>query len=210
MTIAKFQYSFCSYSTRERVFTISILEGFQYSFCSYSTTGSFELATTSKLFQYSFCSYSTSSRVFRKEKSYQFQYSFCSYSTDGEEIICAFEDLFQYSFCSYSTQRWRFVRLRRKKFQYSFCSYSTVDRDGAVDRIVSIQLLFLFNKQDPDWKEDKNSFNTASVFIQPEATTKGANEAMFQYSFCFYSTVPSGKIEVDNPKFQYSFCFYST
>ena len=96
------------------------------------------------LFQYSFCSYSTIVYI-SLENKFEFQYSFCSYSTEYSKLLHAKVALFQYSFCSYSTifEIWTF----------SF-------------RVVSIQLLFLFNQPTMLVNHLAMCFNTASVLIQ--------------------------------------------
>ena len=65
-------------------------------------------------------------------------------------------------------QRAKLNELVAQQFQYSFCSYSTYLQiaDAAY----------------------RNSFNTASVLIQPSSGPKPLFIYVFQYSFCSYST----------------------
>ena len=205
-----FQYSFCSYSTmkkwwRSTILTVSIQLLFLF---NHDYEKSFQ--NLSK-FQYSFCSYSTVSEATFYRKFLMFQYSFCSYST-GRSILWTVNHIhvsIQLLFL-FNKHGWNDT-FRKKKFQYSFCSYSTQKKGQRTScRIVSIQLLFLFNTKKAGeeigrWVSIQLlflfnrylvlsataviCFNTASVLIQPICDVfPNLYDLVFQYSFCSYST----------------------
>ena len=77
--------------------------------------------------------------------------------------------------------------------------------------VVSIQLLFLFNRHHHQRKDPplrfQYSFCSYSTRITQEKPKTGTG---FQYSFCSYSTLWKDAASCEAPKFQYSFCSYST
>ena len=160
-----FQYSFCSYSTHRkclclagRIVSIQLLFLFNLNlilgYCHLPV--SIQLLFLFNVFQvYAVCvenvCFNTASVLIQPMivrcvlRNGLFQYSFCSYST----IICSssINFSFQYSFCSYSTKKNQENKSDTSKFQYSFCSYSTKFLKSYLGRLlVSIQLLFLFNR----------------------------------------------------------------
>ena len=206
------------------------------------------------MFQYSFCSYSTDCTIFLQKvyksfntasvliqlgcHSYSFL-AFVSFNTASVLIqpVSNFYNFlvisFQYSFCSYST----YVICQNKKDFHCFNTASVLIQLFLCDIIiisstVSIQLLFLFNKQRLVKKQRDQSFNTASVLIQLYCSPSSNTQiSWFQYSFCSYSThfdqhryssyyvsiqllflFNNGDSAGSDTKslFQYSFCSYST
>ena len=75
-------------------------------------------------------------------------------------------------------------------FQYSFCSYSTISTGHNYGkRIVSIQLLFLFNFALQSKALQENIVSIQLLFLfNEEAQYAVDNVKAFQYSFCSYST----------------------
>ena len=121
------------------------------------------------------------------------------------------QEEFQYSFCSYSTILPKTKPAEAKLFQYSFCSYSTNGKPVvSTTDAVSIQLLFLFNADEMSKKFAAGGFNTASVLIQQRQKAETRMYALFQYSFCSYSTMCMRTTAANCAQFQYSFCSYST
>ena len=109
--------------------------------------------------------------IYNKDTIGMFQYSFCSYSTDTTKA--GFKAMGRFNTASVLIQ------------QFEATKYS-------VEYIVSIQLLFLFNaKGTATTNAPFRGFNTASVLIQLLFDEIGDEEALFQYSFCSYSTVKS-------------------
>ena len=85
--------------------------------------------------------------------------------------------------------RRRWIAFLEEGFQYSFCSYSTqqIGRWWS-GRLVSIQLLFLFNLHGQARKEmDTVSIQLLFLFNKYTDMPKGGRNR-FQYSFCSYST----------------------
>ncbi len=162
-----------------------------------------------------------------------FQYSFCSYSTTCSSFALRFVSLFQYSFCSYSTRREKV----KQSYHESFNTASVLIQQGMKGFVlggikVSIQLLFLFNKQQRENKylqrdvsiqllflfnsEEMQSLHKNIVSIQllflfnTEDCSSLQAAFTFQYSFCSYSTHFRQSISGSGVRFQYSFCSYST
>ena len=161
-----------------------------------------------------------------------FQYSFCSYSTTCSSFALRFVSLFQYSFCSYSTRREKV----KQSYHESFNTASVLIQQGMKGFVlggikVSIQLLFLFNKQQRENKYLQRDVSIQLLFLfnSEEMQSLHKNIVSIQLLFLFnvgqnltidtdrsFNTASvliqliKQSIEEKVYLFQYSFCSYST
>ena len=118
------------------------------------------------MFQYSFCSYSTCllirNSIGNPNVSIQLLFLF------NAQLILLRRNQIGFNTASVLIQLATLInRIQGTLFQYSFCSYSTEEARKELEwQKVSIQLLFLFNREKLTHQRRKKGFNTASVLIQ--------------------------------------------